>query len=74
MPKHIGTVSGGDRESSAASHQLLFPFVLITARPASIVTVDVSKISCEQLLTEKPVPAEYTQQQSITHANLFARP
>jgi hypothetical protein len=33
-------------------------FVQITA-PRAQVTVDVSKITCEQLLMEKPVPAKY---------------
>jgi len=36
----------------------LFVFVQITA-PQAQVTVDVSKITCEQLLMEKPVPAKY---------------
>jgi hypothetical protein len=36
----------------------LFVFVQITA-PRAQVTVDVSKITCEQLLMEKPVPAKY---------------
>ena len=36
----------------------LFVFVQITA-PQAQVTVDVSKITCDQLLMEKPVPAKY---------------
>jgi HdeA/HdeB family len=36
----------------------LFVFVQITA-PQAQVTVDVSKITCEQLVMEKPVPAKY---------------
>jgi acid stress chaperone HdeB len=36
----------------------LFVFVQITA-PQAQVTVDVSEITCEQLLMEKPVPAKY---------------
>jgi len=35
----------------------LLVFALIPAQAQ--VTVDVSKITCEQLLTEKPVPAKY---------------
>ena len=36
----------------------LFAFVQPTA-PRAQVTVDVSKITCDQLLMEKPVPAKY---------------
>ena len=36
----------------------VFVFVQTTA-PQAQVTVDVSKITCEQLLTQKPVPAKY---------------
>jgi acid stress chaperone HdeB len=36
----------------------LFVFVQIPA-PHAQVTVDVSKITCDQLLMEKPVPAKY---------------
>jgi hypothetical protein len=36
----------------------LFVFVQIVA-PRAQVTLDVSKITCEQLLMEKPVPAKY---------------
>ena len=35
-----------------------FVFVQIAA-PRAQVTVDVSKITCEQLILEKPVPAKY---------------
>jgi acid stress chaperone HdeB len=36
----------------------LFVFVHMTT-PQAQVTVDVSKITCEQLIMEKPVPAKY---------------
>ena len=36
----------------------LFVFVQISA-PQAQVTVDVSKITCDQVLMEKPVPAKY---------------
>ena len=37
---------------------ILFVFAFIPA-PQAQVTVDVSKITCDQLLMEKPVPAKY---------------
>jgi acid stress chaperone HdeB len=72
MPKHIGTTQEVSLFTDSVTHRLmevivkahfllasaLFVFVQITA-PQAQVTVDVSKITCDQLLMEKPVPAKY---------------
>jgi acid stress chaperone HdeB len=49
---------GGDRESFAAFSQHFIRVTQVTAAQAQV-TVDVSKITCDQLLMEKPVPAKY---------------
>jgi hypothetical protein len=55
MPKRIGTiqeVSGGDRESSAASHDECIIDLSADPSAEAQVTVDVVKITCEQLLMQ----------------------
>jgi acid stress chaperone HdeB len=49
---------GGDRESSAAFNRTLFVLAQATASQAQV-TVDVSKITCEQFLLENPWPSKY---------------